>query len=220
MIKVDNWKPLLEAASSDVRRLDYVDRYSSIPVLIKEHVSTHMFWVALYSMMVHRQLQGPRELDATIMLHALTHDALEALTGDVVRTFKYSSEEFRQAVNKAEAGLAKCMPEEVRSLLSEVDEALEQRDRGDGKHWWPHYVEDVVKAADFMSLYQFMWREKNRGNVEVEQFFGRMETDLVVASNKLDSRAGGGDGGLHYLRSLAKLYREMRTGFQMRFTVG
>lgn len=55
MKRVDDWKPLLEAASSDVRRLDYVIRYSSIPVSVPEAVSTHMFWVALYAMMVHRQ---------------------------------------------------------------------------------------------------------------------------------------------------------------------
>lgn len=215
MKKVQNWKPLLEAASSDVRRLDYVIRYSSIPVSVPEAVSTHMFWVALYAMMVHRELEGPHELDATIMLHGLTHDALESLSGDIVRTFKYSSEEFRQAVDKAEEGLASMLPREVRSLIDEVRQDLSSY--GPSNDWKAQYVEDVVKVADFMSLYQYMWREKNRGNVEVEQFHGRMVDDLYAAAMKFEMRFG--EGGHQYLQSLSQLYLEMRAGFQMRFTV-
>lgn len=218
MKEVRNWKPLLEAASSDIRRLDYVTRYSSIPVLVPELVSTHMYWVALYSMMIHRELEGPRELDAIVMLHSITHDALEALSGDLVRTFKYSSEEFRQAVEKAERGLAACLPVEVKSLLTEAHETLGNTDH-EWVNWKSNYVKDVVKAADFMSLYQYMWREKNRGNVEVEQFYGRMIDDLYEAAHKLKNRAGPGTGGLTYLRFLGDLYLEMRAGFQMRFTV-
>lgn len=214
MRKVQNWKPLLEAASSDVRRLDYVIRYSSIPVSVPEAVSTHMFWVALYAMMVHRELEGPKELDATIMLHGLTHDTLESLSGDIVRTFKYSSEEFRQAVDKAEEGLASLLPNEIRSLLNEVQMSVDSF--GHTHHWKGEYVKDVVKVADFMSLYQYMWREKNRGNVEVEQFHGRMVDDLYAAAAKLKERAAGREG---YLLELSSLYLEMRAGFQMRFTV-
>lgn len=217
MRKVQDWKPLLEAASSDIRRLDYVVRYSSIPVSVPESVSTHMYWVALYAMMVHRQLEGPRDLDSVIMLHGLTHDALESLSGDIVRTFKYSSEEFRQAVERAEKGLASMLPEEVRGLLHEVEGALASYGREE--HWYRDYVLDVVKAADFMSLYQYMWRERRRGNVEVEQFHGRMVEDLSAVARKLRDRAGPGEGGLHYLRSLAGLYEAMREGFVQRFTV-
>lgn len=218
MKRVDDWKPLLEAASSDVRRLDYVIRYSSIPVSVPEAVSTHMFWVALYAMMVHRHMEGPKDLDCTIMLHGLTHDALEALSGDIVRTFKYSSDEFRRAVDKAEEGLARHLPSEVRSLLREVDDTLRSFEDGEW-NWKRHYVKDVVKVADFMSLHQYMWRERRRGNVEVEQFFGRMIEDLEAQAKKLRDRAGPGDGGLHYLRSLAGLYDGMREGFVQKFTV-
>jgi 5'-deoxynucleotidase YfbR-like HD superfamily hydrolase len=218
MKPVEDWKPLLEAASSDIRRLDYVIRYSSIPVSVPEAVSTHMYWVALYAMMVHRHLEGPTDVDCTIMLHGLTHDALEALSGDIVRTFKYSSEEFRQAVDKAEEGLGRYLPAEVRSLLSEVDNTLRSYEDGEF-NWKRHYVKDVVKVADFMSLYQYMWRERRRGNVEVEQFFGRMVEDLEAQARKLRTRAGPGDGGLHYLRSLACLYDGMREGFVQKFTV-
>lgn len=215
METVRDWKPLLEAASSDIRRLDYVTRYSSIPVTVPENDSTHMYWVSIYSMMIHRRLTGPVELDALVMQHALTHDALECLSGDIVRTFKYSSEEFRAAVNRAEAGLAKTLPAEVRSLLDEVRDGLQDID----SDWRADYVTDVVKGADFMSLYQYMWREKKRGNSEIDPFFGRMIDDLKAMAKKLRDKAGPGEGGLTYLRSLASLYESMAEGFAQRFTV-
>lgn len=215
METVQDWKPLLEAASSDIRRLDYVTRYSSIPVTVPENDSTHMYWVSIYSMMIHRRLTGPKELDALIMQHALTHDALECLSGDIVRTFKYSSEEFRSAVNRAERGLASTLPVEVKSLLEEVRDSIQDID----DDWRAGYVTDVVKGADFMSLYQYMWREKKRGNSEIDPFFGRMIADLKGMAKKLRDKAGPGEGGLTYLRSLASLYESMAEGFAQRFTV-
>ena len=212
MEKVQDWKPLLEAASSDIRRLDYVVRYSSIPVTVPENDSTHMYWVSVYSMMVHRRLRGPRECDALIMQHALTHDALECLSGDIVRTFKYSSEEFRSAVNKAEKGLADTLPTEVRSLLDEVQNGFSLNET------MAHYVQDVVKAADFMSLYQYMWREKKRGNSEIDPFFGRMIADLKSAAVGHRSASGLLED-TEYRSSLAALYESMAEGFAQRFTV-
>lgn len=214
METVQDWKPLLEAASSDIRRLDYVTRYSSIPVTVPENDSTHMYWVSVYSMMVHRRLKGPPALDALVMQHALTHDALECLSGDIVRTFKYSSEEFRQAVNKAEKGLADTLPREVKLLLDEVEKGL----AGLEERWRAEYVVDVVKAADFMSLYQYMWREKKRGNSEIDPFFGRMIADLKVAAERHRS-ASGLLKGTEYRASLAALYESMAEGFAQRFTV-
>lgn len=217
MEKILDWKPLLEAASSDIRRLDYVTRYSSIPVTVPENDSTHMYWVSVYSMMVHRKLVGPKELDALIMQHALTHDALECLSGDIVRTFKYSSREFRAAVNKAEQGLASSLPVEVRSLLDEVQ--LHITSFGHSHHWKGDYVKDVVKAADFMSLYQYMWREKKRGNSEIDPFFGRMIEDLKGMAKKLNDGAGIEPRDFDHRPSLASLYESMAEGFAQRFTV-
>jgi len=217
MEKILDWKPLLEAASSDIRRLDYVTRYSSIPVTVPENDSTHMYWVSVYSMMIHRKLVGPKELDALIMQHALTHDALECLSGDIVRTFKYSSEEFRAAVNKAEQGLASSLPVEVRSLLDEVH--LHITSFGHTHHWKGDYAKDVVKAADFMSLYQYMWREKKRGNSEIDPFFGRMIEDLKSMAKKLNEAAGTKPRNFDHRPSLASLYGHMAEGFAQRFTV-
>ena len=171
----NTWADVLDSASSDVRRLDYVDRFSSIPVLIKENVSAHSYWVSLYSVLIHRHLQGDDSLLGAILLHAVTHDLTEALTGDVVRTFKYSSPEFKTAVDTAEDNLFPMLHESVRELFP-----LWQQLAGVNYD----YVKAVVKAADFVSLHQYMVREMDRGNKEIAPFAARMINDLFAEGEK------------------------------------
>ena len=176
--KVNKWKLVLKSASSDIRRLSYVNRYSSIPTLMKENTGEHSFYVALYAMLIHRELVKTQDVffgvtNASIMLHALTHDFSDMISGDLVRPFKYSSSDFTKAVHQAEE-----------QMLSKVDERLlELYDFARSHINW--YVESVVKAADFMSLYQYMWREKNMGNKEIEPFFQRMISDMKMMQQKL-----------------------------------
>lgn len=168
-----NWNEVLDAASGDVRRLSYVTRFSSIPVTIPENVSDHSFYVTLYSVLIHNHLDEDnvwhKSLLAPIMLHAVTHDISESVTGDLVRTFKYSSPEFKNAVNMAEQNMLSCFPLKISELYNMWEHAAGDRKR---------YVKAVVKAADFMSLHQYMVREVARGNQEIGPFFERMISDL------------------------------------------
>jgi 5'-deoxynucleotidase YfbR-like HD superfamily hydrolase len=140
-------------------------------VVVRENVAEHSFWVVLYSMMIHRGLGGPAEALPLVLAYAAVHDLPECLTGDVVRTFKYSSPEMKSAVDVAEEALVRRFPP---GLLEVYSEALDGTD--DERHGW--YVKDVVKAADFLSLYQYMWRERSKGNREIDQFFARMKNDM------------------------------------------
>lgn len=170
-----NWQKVLDAASCDVRRLDYVDRFSSIPVLVKENVSSHSYWVSLYSILIHENLSGDRRLLGPISVHAITHDIVESLTGDLVRTFKYSSDVFKSAVNSAEHNMYSHLPDAIQ-ILNHIWEYEAGQDA--------KYVKAVVKAADFMSLHQYMIREVARGNEEIRPFFQRMITDLRIEEEK------------------------------------
>jgi 5'-deoxynucleotidase len=178
-IKCSAWNSILRAASGDIRRLSYVNRYSSIPTLIKENTAEHSFYVAIYAMLIHRKLTKNHgnvfigEIEAYIMLHALTHDIEDAVGAEVVRPFKYSSTEFTAAVHKAEKLMVKKLDKNLLSLCDHVEI---------DKDW---YIESVVKAADFMSLYQYMWRERNMGNKEIEPFFQRMQADMKMMQQKL-----------------------------------
>jgi 5'-deoxynucleotidase YfbR-like HD superfamily hydrolase len=202
MINPD-WKSLLIAASSDVRRLDCVTRFSSIPVVVFESVSAHMYWVVLYSLMIHRELKGPTSLDSKILIHAATHDLMESVCGDVVRTFKYSSENLRKAIEVAENDLLEKIDEKVRNIMLESATFLDDSDEA-----W--YVNAVVKAADFISLYQYMWREKNKSNKEIDQFFCRMQNDMLEMEKKMEGSFPREPFRQHAV-SLSELYHLMST---------
>lgn len=182
------WDAVLEAASGDGRRLSYVDRYASIPVSVKENVAEHSYWVAQYALLIHRETGAPDFLIAPVLSYSLMHDYVECVTGDLVRTFKYSTEELKRAVDAAEEKLVGGFDPKVRELMdlpwtlvsSPADTA---------------FVKAVVKAADFVSLHQYMVREVSRGNREIEPFFQRMKRDLVAQGQKFgessDSRVAG-----------------------------
>jgi 5'-deoxynucleotidase YfbR-like HD superfamily hydrolase len=163
---------MLEAASGDVRRLSHVVRYSSIPVAVPENVAEHSYWVCLYSALIHQVLRPAEpELIGALLLKATVHDLAECVTGDVVRTFKYSSPSLRDEITKAEERIVRHLPGPVQVLMNGVVPNLVS---GEGP-----YVEAVVKAADFMSLHQYMVREVRRGNREIiKPYYLRMEDDL------------------------------------------
>lgn len=189
MVKKDSWEPLLRAMTDDVRRLDSVTRFSSIPVAVPETVSQHSFWVATYSAMLVRHLRVAGIMEA-VLIHALTHDLAECVTGDVVRTFKYSTPEFKKAVDAAEEELTDKLPGAIKDLYAAADDAAPGKAE-------PR-VRMIVKAADWISLYQYMRREAARGNREIIPYFARMESEL-------DGQAAAGG-------ELSGLFTEMWAG--------
>lgn len=164
------WDRFLEIIRGDIRRLDSVIRFNSIPVINQESVSAHSFWVTFYSLLLDQHFRPGVSGDITrsrLLSTAIMHDISECLTGDVVRTFKYSSSEFKNAVNAAEDAMArKYFPQQILELLNS--------DSGEDER----YVTSIVKAADFISLYMFMNREWIRGNRELRPFIDRMVKDL------------------------------------------
>lgn len=182
------WEEVLDAASGDIRRLSYVDRFASIPVTIKENVAEHSYWVATYSLMIHRAASLADFYIAPILSYALMHDVVECVSGDLVRTFKYSTPKLKEAVDEAEDLLAEGFNPRVKDLMALPWGMV--NDNADVK-----YVKAVVKAADFVSLHQYMVREVNRGNREVVPFADRMQRDLLAEGDKFgqspDKRISG-----------------------------
>lgn len=176
-----DWDSLLLASTHDVRRLDSVIRFSSIPVTFSESTAAHSFWVALYSLMIWQLLAETRprmtsRLDE-VLRHAITHDLGESVGGDVVRTLKYSTPEMKHEVDRAEGILVdKLLPFQVRRTVL------------------PRPSEDVlaiVKAADFLSLWQFMRREAARKNLEIIPYFTRMIRDIEDKAKEEHPLVGG-----------------------------
>jgi 5'-deoxynucleotidase YfbR-like HD superfamily hydrolase len=180
------WASLIQTTTDDVKRLTAVVRYSSIPVAVYENVAEHSFWVSLYSVMIAKTLGADRDVQGQVALFGTLHDLAECVTGDVVRPFKYSSQEFKEAVDRAEASMIGELPPEVSSLMSDMDEIRSE------------YIRAIVKAADWLSVYQYMRREASRGNLEIIPFFMRMVKDLESAvkeneGKKVSLHAGADD---------------------------
>jgi 5'-deoxynucleotidase YfbR-like HD superfamily hydrolase len=191
-----DWTNVIDAISGDVRRLSYVVRYSSIPISVPENVAEHSYWVALFAAVIHKTLHpGDYEGVGPVVLGAILHDTAECVTGDLVRTFKYSSDKLRQAIDEAEQVAVAKFPSPILNVYD-----LQQQIQFKKKD----YVKQVVKAADFMSLMQYMVREVRRGNREIiNPFYLRMEEDLSqmrrILAEQQDTEWG----------QLESLYRDM-----------
>jgi len=170
----NSWDEFLGCIQGDIRRLDSVIRYNSIPVLQRESVATHTFWVTLYAILIHRHIHKggtASHVEQEIMLAALTHDLAECVTGDVVRTFKYSNPELKRCIDESEDMMVvRYFPEALKSIMRDSDRIYSSSSG--------QYVKSIIKAADFTSLFMFMNREWIRGNREITPFIKRMVRDL------------------------------------------
>lgn len=171
---VSDWGPLITETSGDLRRLDHVIRFSSIPVVYQESTSQHSYWVSLYAALIHQEMGGKDDLIGPILLHAIGHDLRECVAGDVVRTLKYETHELKAEVDRAESLLSeRLLGERAKKFLLLMDSIAANP-----------YIKAIVKAADFLSLYQYMRREALRGNIEIMPFYFRMCKDLnAMAKN-------------------------------------
>jgi len=169
---LDMWEEFI-TSTHECQRLDYTPRYSTIPIVTQESVSTHSYWVTVYTAMIHTALD-PNDTDtlAACLTHAITHDILEGIgSGDIVRTFKYRTKALKEAIDEAENQIMEESPLSLKRLFSIVNSLREKTKKSD-------YINSVVKAADFMSLHNFMIREVERGNREIKPYYERMIKDL------------------------------------------
>lgn len=179
------WDSVVRASSGSVRRGSSVWRYSSIPVSQYENIIEHTGYVAIFGAMIGRKLGVSNDVLGAVAMKALVHDLDECVTGDVVRTFKYSSPEFKTAVDEASKKMAAtALDLEVRDLLV-VTEKMGKATRK------AQLVKDIVKAADFMSLYQYVRREAARHNFEMIPYYKRMVQDLDLMASQNSSGLGG-----------------------------
>lgn len=198
-----DWGGVVKAISGDIRRLDDVWRYSSIPIVHTEATSTHSFWVTMYSALILKELGGEAmdpSIVAPVLLYATVHDSAECVTGDIIRLMKYATPEMKSSVDAAEEILSeKHLHPTIKSLIKEAGGMANACPGSKG------FVKGVVKVADFMSLFQFMRREAMRGNLEISQFFQRMEDDFAsMAESSLPLEYGA---GLAF--DQAKVYEEL-----------
>lgn len=105
---------VLEVLGSSINRLSFIQRYSSLDVRRQENVAEHVFFCTLYSHLLAKDLlvRG-YDIDPHIAIEkALYHDFEEALTGDIIRSFKYATPALREEIKKAgELRMGELIPE-------------------------------------------------------------------------------------------------------------
>jgi 5'-deoxynucleotidase YfbR-like HD superfamily hydrolase len=95
---------LFDIMTGEISRMSSVNRYSSYPAVRRENVAEHSFWVTFISYVIALELieQGERVSVLHVLRQALTHDISEAISGDVIRSYKHGSDEIRVAMQRAD----------------------------------------------------------------------------------------------------------------------
>ena len=93
--------------NDEAKRINYIRRYSSYPVIRQENVAEHSFWVSYYSYLFALDLKerGFKINIKAVLEQALLHDLEESQTGDIVRTFKYYDPDQVKIFKKAEKSI-------------------------------------------------------------------------------------------------------------------
>ena len=162
-------KQIAEFSSVNHRRVAHIQRFNTTPILIRENVAEHSYFVAFYSMLLCeyvRQFGFEPDVEKTLK-RALMHDVEEIISGDIITTFKYKNEEFRSLLETLNEG---SMDEILKSLPTELSDNL--------KDLWKNSKDDsieglIVKASDKLSLVTYCMEQINIGNKYMEPIFYR-----------------------------------------------
>jgi len=137
-----------------VRRSGGVRRYHTTPVVCEQTLAAHQWGVALIFMYIYPEMT----LDG--VLHALTHDAPELITGDTPAPAKRMSETIRVGLHDLERRL-----EDKWGIAVELH-TLEQT---------------AVRQADLLDLLWYCVEERRLGNQNVSEIFATGKEYLITS---------------------------------------
>lgn len=85
-------EPSMKRFLSNIRNLDKIIRFNTMTRLKDETVAEHSFHAAFYAMILaDLEIRAGNKVNVEKVLRgAIVHDMEEALTGDVIHSFKYS----------------------------------------------------------------------------------------------------------------------------------
>ena len=141
---------------SSPHRLSHVYRYSSIPIIRKENVAEHSFYVAFYSYLIAKEMViRDYDVDVGVVLsRALLHDLDESHTGDFLREVKYGHPHLKRVLDEVSVSMIEGMTEELNIDLK-PDWVSAKNDDIEGA---------IVKIADFLRVASYMYEEYRLGN--------------------------------------------------------
>lgn len=111
---------LYEQLTGPIRRLHHITRYSSMPILHQENVAEHSWDVTFICLLIYLDQKGlfqdavsAAELEEKgivydhldlelLMTRAPLHDISESISGDIIRSFKYSTKRLSEEIKDAD----------------------------------------------------------------------------------------------------------------------
>lgn len=154
---------LFDALTGKVSRMAHVTRYSSVAVIRRENVAEHSWWVAFISLIIGTDLnENGHGVDLEKLLtRALLHDLSECVSGDIIRTFKYSTPEIAAAIKAADEvsmqGLAAELGRVGDQIVDHWRNAKDSSLQG-----------DIVSFADMADVVFYCRDEASTGNVGIK----------------------------------------------------
>ncbi|MBI2542638.1 MAG: HD domain-containing protein [Candidatus Aenigmarchaeota archaeon] len=151
--------PNIKKFLSNLRNLDKVVRFSTLRRLKDENVAEHSFHAAFYAMILaDMEIKSGNKVDVEkVLRRAIMHDIEEALTGDVIYSFKYSEPGFSEKMKAMSLEfckeLLKDMPEFSDSYLNIWKDAKDSTIEG-----------KIVNAADKLEALVYSLEEYSLGN--------------------------------------------------------
>lgn len=150
--------------SGTLRRMHNVQRYSSIPVVRTENVAEHSWQITMICYLIGHDLQahGITVMMESLLSKALTHDVSEALSGDIIRSYKHSSEQMIIACHAADRlnMLDLCCELDGEGTDSLMQDWINAKDSSLEGH--------IVKLADLLCVVSYCMEEHALGNSKID----------------------------------------------------
>ncbi len=148
---------------SSAHRMSHVNRYSSVPVVRKENVAEHSWFVAFYAYVVGSYLNdhGQPVDFGKLLSRALLHDIDESHTGDFLRKVKYAHPGLKGVLNQISTSMVEDMEQDLGiTLVADWRDAKAEDLEG-----------DIIKFVDLLRVVSYLWEELTKGNLYMLKLF-------------------------------------------------
>lgn len=156
------------------RRISRVVRFSTRPRTVDEYVSTHSYYVTLYSLIISKLLikKGVKVNIEKVLTRALVHDLDESVSGDIIRIFR----------EKLSGELESLCYEVMKGILKGLDKSVYEDLLWDWHQKFEDIEGQIVKLCDNISGWIYCEEQIQMGNkifiAISKDYHGRIIEDL------------------------------------------
>jgi 5'-deoxynucleotidase YfbR-like HD superfamily hydrolase len=145
--------------AGSINRMSHVYRYSSVPVIRKENVAEHSWYVAFYSFFLAQALnkEGYKIDYGKLLSRALVHDLDESMTGDFLRHIKYGHSDLKRVLDEVSVTMIHKIQEDLGTEFEDIWASAKAND-----------IEgDIVSVVDLARVLSYVYEEVKLGNRHV-----------------------------------------------------